>query len=319
MKLSVALCTYNGSNFISQQLESIINQTIKVDEIIICDDCSTDNTVSIIESFQVKYPNLLTLYQNESNLRVNKNFEKAISLCKGDYIFLSDQDDLWKKEKVEKIMSHFIKNPLIEALFSNGDLIDEKNQKLDGILWSNILFFNELIVENIDLYYYISNARNMVTGATLCIKKEIKDFILPIPDSKVMYHDEWIALNLSFRKTISFINENLISYRVHSAQQIGVIKASSLKKNLNVIESILNSKTNNTYRELIQIRKSYKRNYKKFKKLKDNFNDKILFDIDQIIDNNKQNIINTEKEMKKSNFLFFYFDKLIKHITNKKN
>ena len=106
MILSVALCTYNGGKFLDEQLESIIMQSLSVDEIIICDDCSNDNTIELIHFYQNKYPGLIHLYQNKQSLGTIKNFENAISLTTGDLIFLADQDDIWHSDKV-KIMSSF--------------------------------------------------------------------------------------------------------------------------------------------------------------------------------------------------------------------
>ena len=110
MKTSVALCTYNGQSFLSEQLNSILNQTHPVDEIIICDDCSTDQTIEIIKYFKDKFPNLIQLFENENSLGTIKNFEKAISLTKGDLIFLSDQDDIWFSSKVNEMVTFFDKN-----------------------------------------------------------------------------------------------------------------------------------------------------------------------------------------------------------------
>lgn len=103
MKTSVALCTYNGEKYIKEQLDSILNQTKKVDEIIVCDDCSSDKTVEILNHYSSTNPGLFKIYINEQNLRSVKNFEKAITLCTGDIIFLSDQDDFWVNEKSGRI------------------------------------------------------------------------------------------------------------------------------------------------------------------------------------------------------------------------
>ena len=124
MKLSVAVCTFNGEKYISEQLNSIINQTLAVNEIIICDDQSSDSTIEIINSFIEKYPTLIKLYQNKINLNVNKNFEKAITLSTGDYIFLSDQDDVWEKNS---------QNELSKAIF-----IDRKEMVISNIEASKV-------------------------------------------------------------------------------------------------------------------------------------------------------------------------------------
>ena len=116
MKISVALCTYNGEKFINEQLDSILNQSKKIDEIIICDDCSTDNTIGILNKYYEQYPNIFKIYINRVNLKSVKNFEKAILLSSGDFIFLSDQDDIWVHNKVEKYIQYFNENPTIDVI-----------------------------------------------------------------------------------------------------------------------------------------------------------------------------------------------------------
>lgn len=93
--VSIALCTYNGEKYIEEQLESLIHQTCQPDEIIICDDQSKDNTVNIAKSLLGSWPGAWKVIINKKNLGYKKNFQKAISLCRGDIIFLSDQDDVW--------------------------------------------------------------------------------------------------------------------------------------------------------------------------------------------------------------------------------
>ena len=125
MKLSVALCTYNGELFLKQQLDSILQQELPVDEIVICDDGSTDNTINIIESYKQKYqyPRFICK-QNIKNKGVRKNFEYAISLCSGDIIFLSDQDDIWLNQKTKDIVNFFNENPKVNLVFTDAILID---------------------------------------------------------------------------------------------------------------------------------------------------------------------------------------------------
>lgn len=319
MKLSVALCSYNGEKYIEKQLISILNQTSKVDEIVVCDDGSNDGTFSILNEYQEKYPNIITCIKNESNLKSNKNFEKAISLCTGDFIFLSDQDDIWEQNKVESIMKVFENSPTLEGIFSNAKLINALGEKYaEDSLWDNILFIEGIIEKPIDLYQYISEIRNMVTGGTLCVKSSTRDFLLPFPNQKDIFHDEWIALNLSFRKTLGYTTEKLICYRVHSSQQIGVMKSSKKKENLEVIKCILNLSETNKFKYLYQIYKSHFRNYNKFKTLLSNYKHIVNFDLEQIIEKNRLNIIESEKKMKKANVLLYSINKLSDKITGKR-
>ena len=93
-RISVALASYNGGNYLKEQLESIYAQSLLPNEVIVCDDCSTDNSIEILNAYKEKH--CLRYFINEKNLGFVKNFDKAISLCSGDYIALSDQDDVWR-------------------------------------------------------------------------------------------------------------------------------------------------------------------------------------------------------------------------------
>src|SRR5215467_4239016 len=111
-KLSVALCTYNGSRFLQEQLGSIGSQSRPPDELVICDDGSSDDTVDIIKRFALNAPFPVKLEVNASNLGSTKNFELAVSLCCGDVIALSDQDDVWDATKLAKIERVFLDSSL---------------------------------------------------------------------------------------------------------------------------------------------------------------------------------------------------------------
>lgn len=222
-KISVALCTYNGEKFVHEQIDSILNQTLKVDEIIICDDCSTDKTQNILFEYQIKFPDIFKIYINEKNLRSVKNFEKTISLCTGDFIFLSDQDDIWKDDKVEKISDYFEKNSSISVVATNGFIIDENSLKQDRYtVWDIPKFLGES-KKKIDYFKIFATIGNLATGASMAIKKSFLNQVLPFPNINDLHHDEWIALVSAEQKKFAFINEKLFSYRVHCNQQVGGI------------------------------------------------------------------------------------------------
>ena len=103
--ISVAMTTYNGEKYLKEQIDSILSQSEKDIELIICDDCSTDNTNKILSDYTEK-DKRVHVYKNELNLGYVKNFEKAISLCSGDYIALSDQDDIWLPEHLSVLLKH---------------------------------------------------------------------------------------------------------------------------------------------------------------------------------------------------------------------
>lgn len=312
MKLSVALCTYNGSKYLKQQLDSIINQTVSINQIVVCDDQSSDDTMEILNQYNAKYPELFAIYQNEKNLRSNKNFEKAISLCDGDFILLSDQDDVWRCDKVEKIMQKFQEIPTAEAVFSNASLINDVGENYtEYSLWDNVMFLEKELAKPIDLLLYIKQKSNYLTGATLCFKKEVKNIISPFPELSTLFHDEWIALVLSSRKTLFYSAEKLISYRIHANQQIGAIKTEKVVRSTKIARIIFELEKTNNFKLLFKIYKNYHRNYKKFKQLKDlNPNIKVV-DVSELIDFNLKKIKETEHKLKKSNFTRYYTNKIV--------
>lgn len=221
MKTSVAICTYNGENFIREQLDSILSQTISVDEIVICDDGSADATWSILQEYQQKYPSLFHIYQNETNLRSVKNFEKAISLCSHSWIFLSDQDDVWLENKVEFILNYIRQKPTLKAVATNGFAIDESSNALDVYtIWDAV---SEHAPNEADRNYFkmITQVGNFCTGASMLVNRHFVQGIMPFPEIEGYHHDEWIAVNAARQQALGFIDEKLFFYRQHSNQQVG--------------------------------------------------------------------------------------------------
>ncbi len=143
MKISVAMCKYNGAKYLPQQLDSIMQQSLEVDEIVVCNDCSTDTTHEILKNYTIKFTYLFKIYSNETNLGSSKNFEKAMQLASGDLIFFADQDDVWKKEKVKKVKNIFIENPNAIGVFSDAELIDDQGNLhfKELSLWSSVKFW----------------------------------------------------------------------------------------------------------------------------------------------------------------------------------
>ncbi len=221
MKTSVALCTYNGEKFLPIQLDSILNQTKKIDEIVVCDDGSTDSTMKILENYHDKFPDIFRIYRNKENLRSVKNFEKTISLCTNEIIFLSDQDDVWLPTKVEKYIRFFEENHDISVLCSNGFGIDENGKKLDVItIWD----IPKLVKDRdgfFDYFKSISLLGNIATGASMALRKSFLPSVMPFPILSRFHHDEWIALVASEKGEFELIDDKLFQYRVHDSQQVG--------------------------------------------------------------------------------------------------
>lgn len=226
MILSVAMCTYNGELYIKEQLESIINQTLPVNEIIICDDGSIDNTINIIKDIVNNTPQIdFKIYQNSNNLGVVKNFEKAISHCRGDIIFFSDQDDIWLPQKTNTIINYLKLHPNIELIFTNALLID-----INGEVFTQCTLFEAVGLNKKYLSYWkngfefeITNScNNKITGATIAIRKSLKERTLPLYNNIKILHDEQFASSAIVNKSIRFINECLIKYRLHDKNTCGL-------------------------------------------------------------------------------------------------
>jgi len=223
-KISVALCTYNGEKYLQHQLESIKNQTLGIHELMVCDDGSNDQTISILEEFKTHVNFTVEIYVNATNLGSSKNFEKCIQLCSGDIVFLCDQDDWWYEEKVETQMNYFNAHPEIDAVFSNAVMVDQKGIPTGNTSFEQIEFYPEMQSKwNLGHSFEMLLKGYVVTGATLAIRKKICDEVFPVPAIiPELIHDGWISLYLSRQQKIGFISDPLIQYREHASQQVGL-------------------------------------------------------------------------------------------------
>jgi glycosyltransferase involved in cell wall biosynthesis len=225
MHASVALCTYNGEKFVVEQLTSILRQKQPVDEIIVCDDCSTDTTVALIQEVAHQYPGRITLLQNPRNIGAIRSFEKCIQACSGDIIFLSDQDDVWQPNKTQSLLAVLAADAKALAVFSNGELINEQGQPLGSSLWEKWNFPPALQQQwrnNDFVFAELVPNRNVITGATLAFKKELLPLLLPFELPAGYWHDAWIGLVAAGLGGLRFLAEPTIRYRIHQHQQVGV-------------------------------------------------------------------------------------------------
>lgn len=222
MKISVAMCTYNGAAYLREQLESIATQTRQPDELVISDDNSTDATREIVTSFAASAPFPVRFHINELNLGSTKNFERAIDICEGDIIMLSDQDDVWLPEKVRRLENCFLHDPGVGLMFSDAEVVDEHLQPLGYRLWESVGFDNtqrRLVRTGRVLDVLLPGWT--VTGATMAFRSRFKNLVLNIPTDLPLIHDGWIALMIASVAGVSFVEEPLIKYRQHTDQQIG--------------------------------------------------------------------------------------------------
>lgn len=222
-RISVAMCTFNGEKYLSAQLDSIARQSVLPYELVICDDSSTDTTGDVVLRFAqtVRFP--VRFHKNETNLGSTKNFERAISLCSGDLIALSDQDDIWYPEKLATLSSALEANPEAGGVFSDADLMDEASRPRGRTLWQAFGFDAPLRRR-----WHDSGAESVlfrqevVTGATLMFRADLKTLVIPI--SALWIHDAWIAWIIAFVSPLDFVESRLIRYRVHASQREGIPK-----------------------------------------------------------------------------------------------
>lgn len=219
---SVAMCTYNGARFIEEQLESIAAQTRLPYEIVVCDDRSVDETVRTVKRFATNAPFPVRVYVNEQNLGLIGNFQRAIELCEGDLIALSDQDDVWLPEKLERLQTEFALSPKVGLVFSDADLIDQDSNPLGKTLWDALPLRSEerrRLAGGRAFRDLVTGS--LVTGATMAFRARFRNLVLPIPQDLTLIHDGWLALVIAAVADISPVNEPLIKYRQHHEQKIG--------------------------------------------------------------------------------------------------
>lgn len=226
--ISVAMATYNGEKYIAEQLESICRQQQKADEVIIVDDCSKDHTVAIIQDYMRRYPECnIRFFANETNLGYKRNFQKAMSLCEGDIIFLCDQDDIWKEDKVEVLVK-------ILETYDNVSLVSSSFVQIDGdgniVSGNRSAYQRKLKQEELvsvpleDLIFH-----NISQGCAMALKKEIRDLYLKFFVEELP-HDWLINVIAAMRKKCYYLNSPMFYYRIHDENTIGLNDGLTLNK-----------------------------------------------------------------------------------------
>ncbi len=213
-KVSVALCTFNGAKYLEKQLKSILDQTYPIYEIIIVDDCSTDETLDILHQYAQLYSHI-QIFQNSENLGSNLSFKKVIDITEGTYIALCDQDDIWFPGKIASQMKQLsnlspveLEKPLV--IYHDSVLIDEFDHQVA-----------KSFMQNRGLYPSRANFKdllitNWITGCTCLINQRMKYEMQKSDMQNIMMHDYLIALIAYGFGTQIFIDEALMYYRSHS-------------------------------------------------------------------------------------------------------
>lgn len=225
MTTSVAMCTYNGAKYIEEQLRSIINQTHPIHEIVICDDGSTDDTIQIIESIKADCSIPITILRNIKPVGVCKNFFKALNACKGDIIFLSDQDDIWLPTKAQNILSWFSTHPDKDVVFTNASFINAEGATIGNHTLFESIYFTKRAKAAFDKGFALELFLNFnrATGATMALRRNLIPQVTNLkPYADYVYHDAIISMVAISRNSLGYIDDCLISYRLHSNQTAGM-------------------------------------------------------------------------------------------------
>jgi len=206
--VAVVVATYNGASFLLAQLESIAQQTHKPAQIIIVDDASSDDTVRIANNFADAHPEVLVV-QNETRLGYIKNFEKGMLLATASYVALSDQDDIWVPNKLEKLLFAIGDQMLA---YSDSELIDANG----GLLHQKMSSIKNQLAYHTPVMYAIGA---WAPGHAMLFKKELINKAVPFP--ALVTHDFWLGFVATCYSKVVYVNEPLVQYRQHTQNAIG--------------------------------------------------------------------------------------------------
>ena len=201
-RVSVAMATYNGAQYLREQLDSLASQTRLPDELVVTDDGSTDSTLEVLADFAKSAPFPVRIERNPNNLGYAKNFEKAARLCTGDIVFFCDQDDIWHAQKIETVVARFKESCRALTVLNDARLVDETGR------WSGKTQYGS--IRKVGL-----GDRLFVTGCCSAHRRAWLELILPIPDG--MAHDLWVSRAAHELGGASIIDRPLQDFRRHGA------------------------------------------------------------------------------------------------------
>ena len=242
--IDILLATYNGERYLSEQIDSILNQSYQNWRLLIRDDGSTDKTISIIEQYCTTFPQQIIKINGPShNIGVISSFELLLKESESDYIMFCDQDDVWLKDKIKISFETLLKKETTYGktipLLIHTDLmvVDECLKLINPSFWD----YTHLNPNIIELNKYFLAIANCITGCTILMNKAAKNISIPFPDTCLM-HDAHIGLKVITNGYILHLSEPTIYYRQHSKNKLGAIKYIPLRKKIGHLCDII--KTN---------------------------------------------------------------------------
>ncbi|MDH6333210.1 hypothetical protein M2299_004072 [Stenotrophomonas sp. 1278] len=230
--VGVALCTYNGARYLQAQLDSILAQSEPVDEVVIGDDGSSDQTMALLQVFSSRAGAMgirVEVVQHARNLGYILNFADALQRCRSDILFLCDQDDVWYVDRVATYLQRFQADPGLLLLHSDARLVDGDGVALGGHLLEVLgVHPAEVELERSGRAIDSILLRNFVTGATCALRRSLLAEALPI--APCWSHDEWLAVVASLRDGLDMLARPTIDYRQHGNNQIGASRRGFMQR-----------------------------------------------------------------------------------------
>jgi glycosyltransferase involved in cell wall biosynthesis len=231
LTVGVAIITYNGLKYLTEQLDSILAQTRPVSHIVVSDDRSTDGTWEFLQAWSegVKERVRVTLIRNETQLGLIANAEQAFSRVEADIVFTADQDDVWHTDKVALLAAVFEQRPEVMLVHSDAVLVDAQGRDMGKTLLGELaLSPDERSAIRGGDAFLVYCRRNVVTGATAAFRRSLLDYARPLPHD--FYHDAWLAFIAAAIGKVHLVEQPTIDYRQHGANLVGVRKRSALTR-----------------------------------------------------------------------------------------
>jgi glycosyltransferase involved in cell wall biosynthesis len=207
-KLSVCMATYNGSRYVHEQIASILPQLEEGDELVVVDDCSQDDTANEVQRFT---DSRVRLVRNDRNCGVIRSFERALQMASGEIMFLSDQDDVWREDKVQKTLEAFSADPRVTLVVSAVQLMDVGGKHVPDTDRNRARFRGGVVA---------TIMKNNYQGCAMAFRRAVIDAALPFP-AGIPMHDSWIGLVNEVVGQTKFLDEPLVRYRRHGQNATG--------------------------------------------------------------------------------------------------
>lgn len=251
MKISIAMATYNGERYVLEQLQSLARQLYKPHELVICDDGSTDATLSIVETFSRTAPFLVRIYRNESNLGYSDNFLQAARLCSGDWVAFCDQDDVWLPNKLKDAAEAIARHPGLTMILQNAELCDDRLCRSGRIFPGKIKPAVYGALSQYGFWVWPGFLKTVRSEIFVRIDSSMRPLNY-FPDNARQSHDKWTCMMANALGGICILDEPAALYRRHEAALTGSYSGKSISERVSQSRTV----ESNHYRFLGEVAKS---------------------------------------------------------------